>query len=121
MPMFISITLGFVAIAALSLLAGFMLTCHVWEHRRFVRGGFGIDLSSRFIGKVGVIVPCKDVDLKLKENLRCLFDQTFDNYEIYFVVQRKSNGPPQPPNDTYLALESTKQPPKLRSSTSPGG
>ncbi len=86
--MFISVTLGFVVIAALSLLAGFMLTCHVWEHRRFVRGGFGIDLSSRFIGKVGVIVPCKDVDLKLKENLRCLFDQTFANYEIYFVVEQ---------------------------------
>ena len=86
--MFVTATFGFVIIAALSLLAGFMLTCHVWEHRRYVHGGFGTDLSSRFIGRVGIIVPCKDVDLKLEENLRCLFDQTFDNYEIYFVVEQ---------------------------------
>ena len=77
--MFITATFGFVIIAALSLLAGFMLTCHVWEHRRYVHGGFGTDLSSRFIGRVGIIVPCKDVDLKLDENLRCCGNRDLHN------------------------------------------
>ncbi|MBC18761.1 MAG: hypothetical protein CMJ74_00685 [Planctomycetaceae bacterium] len=86
--MFAIAALGFLVLATLSITASFLLTCHAWEHRRFTRGGFAIDRQARFVGRVGVIVPCKDIDLKLKENLRCLFDQTYDNYEIYFVVER---------------------------------
>jgi len=81
----------FITLAVLVTGTSFLLTCHFWEHRRFARGSFRVDREPHFVGRVGLIVPCKGVDIKLKENLACLFDQSYDDYEIYFVVEQQND------------------------------
>ena len=79
--------ISFAIVAALSMAISLMLTCHAWEHLRYVRGSCGIDRTAVSLGRVGLIVPCKGVDFTLKENIRSFFDQDYKDYEIYFVVE----------------------------------
>ena len=78
---------GFAALAALAITASIVLTFHAWEHRRFARGCFRMDREPFRAGRIGVIVPCKGIDFQLKENLACLLDQNYHDYEVYFVVE----------------------------------
>lgn len=38
-----------------------------------------------------IFAPCKGVDLDLKQNLQRLFDQDYEEYEITFIVQSRSD------------------------------
>ena len=79
--------ISFAIVAALSMAISLTLTCHVWEHLRYVRGSCGVDRTAVSLGRVGLIVPCKGLDFTLKENIRSFFDQDYKDYEIYFVVE----------------------------------
>jgi ceramide glucosyltransferase len=79
--------IGFAILAVLSIGVSFVLTGHAWEHFRYARGSFRVDRTPCFLGRIGLIVPCKGADFALKENLSCLFSQDYEDYEIYFVVE----------------------------------
>jgi ceramide glucosyltransferase len=98
----------------LALLAAFLLAFQSWEHRRFARKrlskSYRQALNKQHDQKAGMIrsalepavgtptakarqerialfVPCKGIDLGLEENLRPLFHQNHDNYEIVWIVE----------------------------------
>ena len=77
----------FSALTVLVLVVSLLLTFHVWEHRRFARGCFRRDRVPQLAGRIGLIVPCKSIDFSLKENLECLLDQNYWDYEVYFIVE----------------------------------
>ncbi|MEZ5345043.1 MAG: glycosyltransferase [Pyrinomonadaceae bacterium] len=45
--------------------------------------------KAKFGPFASVIIPCRGIDKGLKENLRPLFNQEYDRYEIIFVVDNK--------------------------------
>ena len=79
--------IGFAILAVLSIGVSLVLTSHAWEHLRYARGSFRVDRTPCFLGRIGLIVPCKGADFALKENISCLFNQEHEDYEIYFVVE----------------------------------
>lgn len=84
---------GIASIAAL--VQNVLLGLHTWEHRRFARRRVGdarpVDQSRR----VALLSPCKGLDLQLESNLLHLLRQTYQNYEVVFIVE----------SDTDPALE----------------
>jgi cellulose synthase/poly-beta-1,6-N-acetylglucosamine synthase-like glycosyltransferase len=77
-----------VSLAALHI---FLMGAQIWEHRRFARSRRNNIPSSRPDGHVAVFVPCKGVDIDLEQNLRALFCQDDDDYELVFVVEERSD------------------------------
>ncbi|HWA98790.1 MAG TPA: glycosyltransferase, partial [Pirellulales bacterium] len=79
---FVTVVAGAASILAL------LLCAQTWEHRRFARKRVTETSRPRIPQvRVCVIVPCKGIDLDLAENLRALFVQRYDNYELRFVVE----------------------------------
>ncbi|MEM9658057.1 MAG: glycosyltransferase, partial [Planctomycetota bacterium] len=74
-------------VAALALTETFFLGCQSWEHRRRARGR----LKQRFLSgprvPVALFVPCKGIDVGFIDNLRPLFLQEYEDYEILFIVE----------------------------------
>ncbi len=76
-------------LAALAAVQTFLLSVYVWEHRRFAR--------RRLLGRsseqpapapyVALFAPCKGHDLELSDNLRPLFSQDYEHYELVFIVE----------------------------------
>ena len=62
-----------------------------WEHRRFVRSRIKHLEDYRPRGKAMIFAPCKGVDLDLRRNLKRLFQQDYEDYEITFIVQSPSD------------------------------
>ena len=57
----------------LAIVQGALAALQVWEHRRFARSRLGRLPSLHPIGRAMLFVPCKGLDIGLKENLRSLF------------------------------------------------
>ena len=84
----------FIAYCFLAGLAVFqaVLGClQTWEHRRFARSRFKRLHDCRPRGKAMIFAPCKGVDLDLERNLERLFDQDYEQYEITFIAESRSD------------------------------
>jgi len=77
----------YLVLATAALLHAALFLLQTWEHRRFARSRLGHLPDCRPTGRAMLLVPCKGLDVALEENLRRLFDQDYDDYEITFVVQ----------------------------------
>jgi cellulose synthase/poly-beta-1,6-N-acetylglucosamine synthase-like glycosyltransferase len=85
------------ALAGLALLESFLLSCQSWEHRRFTRNrlrprlnpdlGENTSLVNGVNQRAVLFAPCKGIDVGFKENLRPLFCQDYDDYELVFIVE----------------------------------
>ncbi|MCA9233894.1 MAG: glycosyltransferase [Planctomycetales bacterium] len=75
------------AAALAALLQTFLLGCQSWEHRRRARKRLNEPPSLGPLPRVVLFAPCKGVELGLRENLHCLFQQDYPEYEIVFVVE----------------------------------
>lgn len=84
MPTFLA-TLATLGAVAATLLC-FLLGCQSWEHRRRTRNRLREPVREN-PARVALIAPCKGIEPGLRDNLRRLFRQTHDNYEIVFVVE----------------------------------
>ena len=62
-----------------------------WEHRRFARSRLQNLNNYRPRGKAMLFAPCKGIDLDLQRNLQRLYDQDYEEYEITFIVQSRSD------------------------------
>ena len=64
-----------------------LLTSQAFEHRRFARSRSQRPPDDFRRRQVALFVPCKGADVDLEANLRALFEQNYDNYEIVFAVE----------------------------------
>ena len=65
-----------------------LLGCQCWESRRYSRNRHEkLTVVKPTDQRVAVFVPCKGFDLQLADNLKALFHQDHDNYELVFVVE----------------------------------
>ena len=78
---------GVAAAATVSLL----LTSQAFEHRRFARSRSQRPPDDFRHRQVALFVPCKGADVDLEANLRALFEQSYDNYEIVFAVESEDD------------------------------
>ncbi|MBN1908427.1 MAG: glycosyltransferase [Pirellulales bacterium] len=78
---------AYLVLAVLAVVQAFLVGMQTWEHRRFARNRFFCLNRSQPRGRAMVFAPCKGLDVGLEENLRRLFHQDYENYEITFVVQ----------------------------------
>jgi hypothetical protein len=80
---------AWLVVAVLAAVQTVLLSVYVWEHRRFARRR----LSSlprhvpSFRPYVALFAPCKGYDLELGHNLRPLFEQDYERYELVFIVE----------------------------------
>ena len=77
----------YLLIAIAALLVHLALVLQVWEHRRFTRRRFRVEIPGKFTTRVALIVPCKGVEAGLHGNLRALATQDHPNHEMIFVVE----------------------------------
>lgn len=75
--------------AGLAVLQGLLIGLQTWEHRRFARSRLRTHCTSpsRATGRAALLVPCRGLDHGLEENLRRLFVQNYDNYELWFILE----------------------------------
>jgi len=64
-----------------------LLTWQAFEHRRFARSRSQRRLEDTRCRRVALFVPCKGSDDDLESNLRPLFEQNYESYEIVFTVE----------------------------------
>ena len=79
--------IGFWTLAALAVASAALLTMQTWEHRRYARSRVGHLNPNAPRGHAAIFVPCKGADVDLENNLRPLFEQNYDSYELVFVVE----------------------------------
>ena len=78
----------FLVIAGIGWFFTLLLLLQSWESLRFARSRCqAIVPEVNPWNKVGLLVPCKGHDLKLRENLRALFVQDHPNYELCFIIE----------------------------------
>jgi len=77
--------------ATLAVLQAFLIGVQTWEHRRFARSRLRHPRTKRPRGRAVVLVPCRGLDVGLEENLRRLFVQDYDNYELCFILEDRQD------------------------------
>ena len=77
--------------AFLALVQAALAGLQTWEHRRFARSRLKSLQDCRPRGKAMLFAPCKGIDLDLRQNLQRLYDQDYEEYEITFIVQSRSD------------------------------
>jgi ceramide glucosyltransferase len=83
------LVVGYWALSVFVIGAAALLTLQTWEHFRFVRGR-AVSFSAcpaGYYGPIALVVACKGVDVDLEGNLRPLFEQDYENYELIFSVE----------------------------------
>lgn len=78
---------AYIAIAVCALFVSAALALSAWEHRRFLRRRASKRLPDGPWPKAVVFAPCRGIDLELEENLRCLFELQYPDYELAFIVE----------------------------------
>ncbi len=80
---------GYWTLSALAVLAGALLTLQTYEHRRFVRSRMAASNTMNITssGRVALVTACKGADADLEGNLRPLFEQDYEDYELIFSVE----------------------------------
>jgi len=84
------VILGLILSAAGLAQAGLMLV-HAWEHRRYHRRRWASPLKLNAGLRTALIAPCKGLDPDLRSNLRALFELTYSQYELCFVVEAEED------------------------------
>jgi hypothetical protein len=64
-----------------------LLTSQAFEHRRYARSRSKHRPATFHRRRLALFVPCKGSDADLEANLRPLFEQDYEGYEIVFVVE----------------------------------
>lgn len=77
----------YLTLSGLVLVWSLLLALQTWEHRRYVRSCMRDIHRHQPTGRVALFAPCKGVDLELETNLRALFEQDYDNFEVTFIVE----------------------------------
>lgn len=101
----------YLAIAGAAIVLAALMSLQTWEHRRFGRSRMRELHSRRARGRVLLLAPCKGLDLGLEDNLRALFQQHYDDYQIVFIVQEQDD--PAVPVIRQLMQEFPKRPSHL--------
>jgi len=78
---------GYYALAALAVGVAALLTIQTWEHRRYARSRARHRVGGKSKGLIALLVPCKGADADLESNLRPLFEQDYEPYELVFAVE----------------------------------
>ncbi len=68
-----------------------LLILQTWEHRRYAQSCLRHIDSRHVKGRVLVCAPLKGADIDMDENLRALFEQDYDDYEISFIVESEDD------------------------------
>ncbi len=79
--------LTYLLLSGLAVVQAVLVAVQTWEHRRFARSRLSRLDQRRPTGRAVVIAPCRGWDVGLEENLRSLFRQDYDEYELRFVVE----------------------------------
>jgi len=58
---------------------------------RYLRNSSHPSRQAGNIGRVAVFCPCKGLDPDLERNIRSILDQDFSNYEVYFIVESRTD------------------------------
>jgi cellulose synthase/poly-beta-1,6-N-acetylglucosamine synthase-like glycosyltransferase len=77
--------------AALAILQGFLIGMQTFEHRRFARSRLRNLAPPQPHGRAALLVPCRGLDLGMEENLRRLFVQDYQDYEIWFILESRGD------------------------------
>ena len=83
--------IAYCLLAALAICQAVLGCMQTWEHRRFACSRLKRLHKCRPRGKAMIFAPCKGVDLDLECNLERLFDQDYEEYEITFIVESRSD------------------------------
>lgn len=78
---------AYLILGAAALMQSLLLALQTWEHRRYTRSCLDRLSDRQAQGHAVVVVPCKGLDADLAANLRALFAQDYDDYELRFVVE----------------------------------
>lgn len=81
------ITWIWIAACIVAVLHGIVLGLNTWENRRFASRRVREIRPVSQAARVALLAPCKGLDLELQSNLRHLLLQSYDNYEVIFVVE----------------------------------
>jgi ceramide glucosyltransferase len=83
------LSVGYWTLSALAIIAGALLTLQTYEHRRFVRSRLSASNAHHIVppGRVALVTACKGADVDLEANLRPLFEQDYEEYELIFSVE----------------------------------
>jgi hypothetical protein len=68
-----------------------LLTSQAFEHRRYARSRSNHRPRTFQRRRLALFVPCKGSDADLGANLRPLFEQDYERYEIVFVVESETD------------------------------
>ena len=79
------------SITGFTVIQVFLLLLQTWEHRRFARSRLRGSAKVRGRGRARVFIPCKGHDIELRTNLEQLLQQDYDNYEVVFIVEDRSD------------------------------
>lgn len=79
-------TAYWVAIASVTLFT-LLITWQAFEHRRYCRSRSRHRPRQTIHQHLALFVPCKGLDADLEANLRPLFEQDHEDYEIVFIVE----------------------------------
>ena len=83
--------IAYVALSVWAIAQALVHGLQTWEHRRFARSRVRNVRASGPKGRIALLAPCKGIDTQMSANLRALFDQEYDNYEILFVVESRDD------------------------------
>lgn len=78
---------AYLILAGLVIVQSLLLALQTWEHCRYVRSCIGHMDQHVPTGRVALFAPCKGLDIDLEDNLRALFRQDYDDYELTFIVE----------------------------------
>ena len=82
---------GFLVLAGLAILQTILAGVQTHEHRRFARSRLRQRGAYWPKGRALVLIPCRGSDVEFEENLRHLFLQDYDDYEIRFLVESQDD------------------------------
>jgi ceramide glucosyltransferase len=78
---------AYLILAGLVSIESLLLALQTWEHRRYAQSCMRGLTRHQPTGRVALFAPCKGLDLDIEANLRAMFRQDYDNYEITFIVE----------------------------------
>ena len=89
-------TLAILFLGVAAIPAALLLTLQTWEFGRFVRSRTKNPKANPAAPPVSLFAPCKGLDAGLKDNLRPLFEQDYENYRLVFAVERSDDAACKP-------------------------
>ena len=83
------LVVGYWTLSALAIGAAALLALQTFEHRRFVRSRTASYQAHPVAppGRIALVTACKGADADLEANLRPLFEQDYEDYELIFSVE----------------------------------